>query len=365
MKQFFLKLGLMTVLVFSLCYVSRLLTHNWLAVPYCWNDSTLGAKQIALQNAGWDYNMYFLGTSRMYRGINPEVVKNTVKEKGKNQKLKAFNFGFPGAKMGALRWWVKHISDKISNPNKQKYIVLELVSVRNNNTAIADNGNIERNRYWINFEGFWANVKMLMGFDEKSYSNSEKGKALKGYFRPFLKTIFNLGGADYATRYRFVTTNLNKTGANRDGYLALEKEKDRDGKVAKKHNGFLKRANEVAKDKKNFNIDANKSLRNKKLPPLNEAYYEAIMNLIEYTKAQNIHLVVVTMPYTNNVLYEEVLPVFEKLPRNHKIDLANANKHPELYAPNLMYDVGHSSIKGAKVLSKEFAKEFAKLNKRK
>ena len=97
--------------------------------------------------------------------------------------------------------------------------------------------------------------------------------------------------------------------------------------------------------------------------PENSWYTRNIASLIQLGMQKEIKVMVVLHPI-QGPYYEQIMPVFNSVPREHRIDLANPDHFAHLYDKSLFFDLSHYNMVGASALTSALAGEFKKTQER-
>jgi hypothetical protein len=84
-------------------------------------------------------------------------------------------------------------------------------------------------------------------------------------------------------------------------------------------------------------------------------------SLIEVAGRKNIKLIFIMPPLVPGVAISFAYPVYEMLPDDHKIDLSDPGRYPELYRQANVFDLEHVNSNGATYLSRYLAEAFNRI----
>jgi len=187
MKQFIIKsLSFLLLLLLILFMIKR-------TVPYYWGSPLLDQKINDALNDGTDYDVFFFGSSRTYRHINPLLFDSITNQT-------SYNMGCPAMFYLETHYALEHFADHY--PADKKIAILlqeiqpEIIKKRNLSTI--------RSKYYLD----WKRLKMslqyfkqqknteqiwyhLLSFAENQFSISEVKEIAKFHFapKPVLKPI--------------------------------------------------------------------------------------------------------------------------------------------------------------------------------
>jgi hypothetical protein len=82
--------------------------------------------------------------------------------------------------------------------------------------------------------------------------------------------------------------------------------------------------------------------------------------LIKTCEKKGIKLIIL-MPPRGREPYTHLIPTYNQLPEDNKINLANPLEYPEFYEPENNYNYHHLNLKGASIYSDVLAKKFLEL----
>ncbi len=345
--KFFLKVGLLGILVLCISVALRCL------VPFYWHTDVLAYKWQTLEQEAEAYNIGIIGTSRLYRGIDPSIIDKVVSNHT-DFPANTFNFALGGGTAGEC----SHLLDKILAIEGLgwKYIFFELNSIYDSTgpSVSMQNLHTSRNKYWIYLNDFWEAVRNLWGTG-KRYKLRKKFNVSRNYFIHCVENFYNVGMYP-----EFIDYWLGED----DGYQKVV-EKHKDGFSAYK--GLQKKGAEKEVSKwirRSLQPQLKKSFNYSKIPiretkgEVNEYYYQSLMNMIEKCDKKGIKLIYVLPPLLRPETQKELKPLFQKLPPTNRFSCLSGASYPKLYDTDYVYDFAHVNQKGAKLLSEVIANKF-------
>lgn len=270
----------------------------------------------------------FVGSSRVFRHVDPEVYQNCS---GKS----IFNFGIAATSNPESYYITEHLCDH-GYFDGMKTCFIELTPY-----ALTNFSNLSKSKsyYWINRSYF------SYAFN---YVHTAQWKfSKKMYYYSTLATGFILKSLD-----PFERNNSNEDSYSKEifkknnGYVSLEE----DLKFGRIPN-LDKRRRKLLKSPNGLTGKARLS-ENRKLITQNQSLQREILTRIKNKlNAKNIKVVGVILPRSLN--YEEVDQVkeFDLFP---VIDLSNSQQYKEFYNIEYSFDKGHLSDRGAQLFSEKF-----------
>jgi hypothetical protein len=340
MKQF-----LTNIFIFGVIFLILNQLPSLYLSPYYGNKYYLGKYKYFKKNQD-KFNTVILGSSRLYRHLNPKILDGLLQE----YRISSFNLAAPSTFNPEVYYLYEKLLETIET-NSLKYAFIELGPLSN---IASKNLYTNRNYYWHNLKYLNFSINYILASNIKPLKR--KTILIKRYITSyFANTIF--GFKELACNKSI--DNLLFIGKNRDGFYSLNDEMiDRGG-----NNKFRKRITSFLKDPtiiKKRTLIANKAFAlktNKKF--INEVHLIKILNLIVKSKQKGIYLIFIIPPKMAH--YNKLLALKTVLPNNHIIEIANPVKYPELYQASFSFDIGHLNKKGANVFTKHIADEFNKI----
>lgn len=319
--------------------------------PYHWGNPWFSSKiQFLEKKKEIKYNTFFLGSSRIYRQINPILFDSTFNSISLD-KTNSFNLGAPAT----FNPQTYYLFESFLNSNlsqNTKYCFIELMEVDLLDDYFMHQ---ERTTYWQNPSDLFFVFKSI--YMNKNLDIKKKLKSASNYCVSYLEKVFRLGHFGK----QIVESNYYDSkyvGIHRDGFFSLEldfettnnkKVKkhlfDRKKTIIKKPRIIEKRKKRIAKLYKNISNDYDGVNLNK------------VLELIQKSNQKGILLIFIISP--RNVS-KQLLSLSRQIPENNLIDMANPRTYPELYEYKNSFDVGHLNSTGANLYSKMLAREFEK-----
>ena len=330
MRKFILKILLFAALL--LVVLSLADRH----LPYYWGNEGLVSKMNKVIADDYAYNTYFVGSSRMYRHIQPSLFDSL-----NNGKTRSFNLSYSGTKPPETYHFLKHFIEECSDDTK--YIFLEL-SMISNLTEV--NRNSLRAMYCVDFPTY--RIAFVACLQNKRY------EAAWNYTISYLSRVCKMGMLTSIWQFDGKTHYPQALGWRDDGFYSLEDEKADFGTT---DSTFIKRLDNFFADTttltKRYETTVKEYKKNKSFLPAAPANVAHIQRLIQQAKRKNIHLILVLQPRNPGLL-----SLYNTIPNTHKIDLCNPVKYPEFYWAKYSFDVGHFNGEGAELFTRALVDEF-------
>jgi hypothetical protein len=288
------------------------------------------------------FNTLVLGSSRIYRSINPEVFDDLLSD----YQTATFNFAAPAIFNPEIYYLYEKLLESVE-AESLKYAFIELQPL--NYIRSKKLGTIN-NYYWHNLKYLITSTAYTF---RSNYSFDEKIELINSYSISYIfNTLFG-HKALTSTHLRYQDRFL---GPNDDGFYSLNDEMNEIGG----DNGYRKRYKAFLKDpsvlEKKITI-ANKHFSERNYEQfINEVHLAILLELIEKSTRMGVHLVFIIPPKLDS--YNELLALKERLPSEHILEIANPKEYPELYQADYSFDLGHLNEKGANLFSEFFANEF-------
>lgn len=332
MKIFLLNITLFFCLFLALNAVPRLLLNPYYGnLPYKLKYEYF-EKNIA------SYNTIVLGSSRLYRHVNPRILAESFE----NVEISTFNLAAPHTFNPETYYLYEKLLKNVEY-GQLKHAILELQEIlpigRKNIKTI-------RNYYWHNLRYLDFAIHTIISSNR---SPASKIKLSVYYVTSYFYRLTN--GLNYKslqeTLYSENAAN-HWLGRKMNGYYTLEEHME-DLSYLGNHNPIKTRLENFDRDtsgiEKRKIIAKNTFARNNYKNFSNNAHLDKLLNLIEMSKRKGIHLVFVIPPKLNR--YNELLALKQALPPENIVVLADPGKYPNLYSVEHSFDVGHYNSTGA------------------
>jgi len=348
-KKILIRIGLFALLLWSaLCLMDAVL-------PYYWGNPGYASKMEYIEKKRDSFNVFFMGSSRIYRQVMPSVFDAHTQGT-----TRSFNLGYGGTFSPESYYLFDHfIRKKAVQPT---YILLELqhfVFIANRNLFTTQSS------YFLDYE-YFSLVKNEYTYEYKHLPNNSKI-----YKQPIEHRLKNL-------RLSFMD-NLKKDGHSRemllallgqgkrdsqalgkakDGFISLDKSAPHKEGLAKRHERFLVQYDTTQTcfeaEMTRYQIALKDTLRH------TTPHLQKINQLIETAARQNYTLLFILPPKR-----PELIPLFLQIPQKHRINFANPQEFPYFYHNKYWFDEKHFNETGAEIFTRELTKKYMKKNVRK
>lgn len=336
MKKFLLHSILLALVFLVIVQVPRLFVSKF------YGNDVFTNKLKALSQDEQDYEAFFLGTSRVNNQINPQLFERL-------SNVKSYNLGCPGTSGIENLKLLRHILNQ-ENPSL-KYVFVEFPFV---NLHAEENANAVRSMYFLDRKSISLYKAFLKHND---FSPLEQVQHLfSRAILPFLKK--NLGISVFRAQLTALYNSSRNLKADPDqGYSPLKVGTNKAQHIQRRED-FLKNTS-ILQTRKDDALNVLKE--EKKLKP-NAALLAEIKDLNQLAKSKRIKIVYMVLPRNPGLVYENTLPVYNKLSDKQKIKILDPRKFPEYYSEAYAYDKGHLNAKGSALLTTEIAEQFLQLN---
>ncbi len=340
MKNFIINTCLFSVICLFLIQLPNLFFS-----PYYGNKYYIDKHEYFTKNQD-KYNAVILGSSRLYRHMNPKILDDILKD----YKTSTFNLAAPATTNPEVYYLYEKLLETIPK-NHLNYAFVELQTlnkIKNKNLTSV------RNYYFHNLESLSFSIKYCLASNRLF---NRKIEMINKYILSYVYKILNPFSG-----YKEITSNKSNAkglyiGKNKDGFYSLDEQMSDIGGInhlTKRSTSFLKndstflekkisRANKIFSRKNNVQF-------------INETHLKKAKDLIEKSKQRGVHLIFIIPPDTS--ARKELIAIKEKLPSKHIIEIANPKKYPKLYQIEFTFDRGHLNKKGANLFTKYVANEI-------
>lgn len=329
------------------------------STPFYWGDYTQTTKILHYKSKPEQYNALFFGGSLEYRHINPTVIDNIAQQN--NIELSSFNIAVDGHNI------IQQIRDidgvlEINNPNL-KYL---FVSLSSEPYFYKPNKNTSK---WISWQSATSYINAMRILPTLDDAWMEKLKFMWYYTVSFFKKMFNLGICTDLIQSYIDRPKLDKAylGKNNDGFFPYDDEEKLLIEDYKWADQFVLESNEVYKKNKSHRDSLTNSIKisfsqyDSTTTP-NEQELAVLKNVIEKGAEKGIDVYFI-LPPRARTSYSFLLPIYNALPKERCIELADPYKYPEFYTVENGYNFHHLNKKGANLYSNILGQRIVNLIK--
>ena len=278
-----------------------------------------------------NYDVLFLGSSRVRRQISPAVFDETLAAAG--LRFSSYNFGLDGLGFPEILY----VADEIlaSKPRKLKYVVLELTRFAREFGPLLQPDS-PRTIYWHTLPLTMTLCRAIWE-DPAGPSRGERISLMSEHLEICLQRGANVGrGTELMGVAAKQPNYARKMGPAGDGFFPVKQEFP-----AAQRSAYAKQI-----------ADLRERLRQPATPE--PVYEETTLELLRKFKDAGVTPIIVTMPRihpsTPWVPASEVAAVFE---------FHDPDKNADLFETRLHYDAQHLNSEGATVFSRQLAEHFA------
>lgn len=336
---------------FSLLFVVVLLTailfHQFINLPFYWGNPQLAAKSLYLKEQSSQPRAFFIGSSITYHGVIPSVFSELMDE----PEDYAFNLGLDGAQPPQTFYVVEELLEK---EEPIDYIFFELNSFDQMAPHIFQT---TRGKYYYRLDHLWMTIQYFYHSNYLQRTGlrvTHKLGLIAKHGITFLESMLKLGMRKEMIKSLMIS--VSKTSVEDNGYYPLMANRDT-GQVA--IDNLYKQLNEA---KYRISTTYEEGVEETKYNPV---LYDALVDLIKRTAAKDIQFICLLPPFERAFdSPSEMLALFNALPEENRIDLANPNKYSTFYEVANRWEIGHLNDTGARLytqyLGGEIARKFMK-----
>jgi hypothetical protein len=331
--------------------------------PFGWGDSTFYTKAKYFLDHPEKFNAAYVGGSLEYRHIDPYIIDSIVQKSGVD--LRSFNLGNDGYNLPLQVWVTENLIKK--NEGNLKYIFLSLSS-----DPLFYKGILHTKEwnYWQNPRSVIFSIRVLYQMDLPS---NIKQQFSKFYVNSLVENMLKLEMMDDLLQFyvKPVLADSLYLGQNKNGffpyddeekYLSLRKDLP-DEIISKMQNNNLSKLDYEKNILKRDSLELIWSnsfstyVPGTKPIPL---YLETYLDLYKKCADNGIQLIFI-MPPKGRTDYKILKAVYEHLPENSKIDLADPREYPQFFTVENGYNYHHMNNKGSAIYSNILGKKIAKI----
>lgn len=341
MKRFLLRCA-----VFAALLVSALQLVG-LAVPFYWGNTGFATKMAYLKESGARYDTLLVGSSRIFRQVDPSVFDAATGEL-----TNSFNLGVSATYNPEIYFlYERLLEDDVSSD--VKFVLMELQSL---NRIARMNAGTRAAIYSVDLETCRFAVSTLSEVEARP---ARRAEAIRHYRTSFLQRFFKLQILREMLEFRFGSPPAGLVlGPNRDGFYALELQAEefpgRSRKIIARRAGLMRSPESIAHRR----MRAADVYRNPESWSFSRTHLRRLERIVDRSRARGIEIRFVLPPRLPASELEELLPIYERLGADLAIDLADPRAHPEFYAMENSFDLGHLNTRGAERFTRLLAARF-------
>jgi hypothetical protein len=339
--------------------------------PFGWGGESFYVKSKYFLENKERYNAIYVGGSLEYRHIDPFVMDSIAQSAGID--LRSFNLANDGYNMPLQVWVTENILKKA--PDSLEYIFLSLSSDPEFFKAIL---HTKEWVYWHNLRSTILSIRVLW---QMPIPAKDKQKFSYFYLMSYAENIAKVGLMDDLLDFHFKDKSADSIylGRNKNGYFPYDDEE-----------AFLavrdRLPEEILKKIRNNNLSRLDYQQNvEKREGLTTLWTESFANYepgkqVWQDKGKNIYLdtyldlhrrcaekgirLIFVMPPKGRTDYNLLLSIYERLPEDSRMQLADPNEFPEFFTLENGYNYHHMNAQGAAIYSKVFGEKFVELMKK-
>jgi len=289
-----------------------------------------------------EYDTIFLGSSRVYRGINPETFDRETAALG--LPTRSFNFGVSG--MVGLE--TEFVLNEILalKPARLRWVFIEPALLR---LGIADEN--ARTQRVISWHDLGSTLSATRGLFTTDNDELDRFREIWKHWQAYGYRMTNLGRArlelDEAPRRTMALEPDTILGPKRNGYLPLEAQR-----LKRRHLEFLDQLEQYRKKVEGL---GGREIPAEPLDRFSARYVTRLCDAVESFGATTIFLIT---PSPDRGHSDYVIKADREglLPHLMRFDLPR--RFPELFEVDARFDAAHLSRRGASLLSRSMADRF-------
>lgn len=290
-----------------------------------------------------DFDLLFVGSSRVYREINPVLVDAVFAERG--VELRSWNYGIPGVNLPETVFVLDEILAR--RPERLKWVVIEL---QETDPAFQEENELtDRQVRWHTPYATWFMLRAVLG-SERAWD--EKAVAAWSHVHHFAHRACNMGRALPAVRARLKPWLVRPyLGAENTGFTTLDVDaRAQPRRYRERAEDFRTRDEELEERLAALRAELDAGPRP---DPLAE---EMLRLLTARARRAGVEPIYVLMAPGWHAL-----SAYRAAAEREGVALLAYNdpdRHPELYDPRNMYDLDHLGGRGASLFSRTLAADL-------
>ena len=330
-----------------------------------WGDNTFYTKSKYFFDHPNKFNGVYVGGSLEYRHIDPYTIDSIALHRGID--LRSFNLGNDGYNLPLQVWVTENILKR--DTGDLKYIFLSLSS-----DPLFYKGILHTKEwnYWQNLKSVIFSIRVLYQMD---ISTQLKRKFSRFYLTSLAENTLKLQMMGDLLQFRLqpVPADSIYLGKNKNGFFPYDDEEryltQRDDLseeiISKMENNNLSKIdyqeNKAKRDSLKKMWIHEFEAYHPDIKPI-QLYLDTYLKLHKKCEERGIKLIFV-MPPKGRTSYTLLTSIYENLPNDSKINLADPRVFPEFYTLENGYNYHHLNSKGAKIYSTKLGIQIASLIK--
>ncbi len=309
------------------------------ALPYYHGNELMMKKMLEFQRSENQYNAVIFGSSRLYRHVDPQKLKDSL------QSYNFYNFALPGTFNAEQSFLFENfVSDLDSGSIKLGIMELSMLD-----TLRKPNVSSLKGTYSMNNDQLLYAINYI---NASSWSTSQKKSTKEKYIEAWKNRLITF--QKFRGILFYLKLLVNPPTQRTDGYLPLRLDNDHRLQIRRKQ--FKKDTSQLA-----VQIQAAREARSFKAQSINKVLYERVIKLISIAQSKGIHLVFVIPPKLSTIEYKELLPITNVIPKTHMIEMYDHLKYPFCYESGYSFDFAHLNQSGAEMFSSLLSTEIKKI----
>lgn len=342
MKKFIKKTFVIGILVIVFANFMKLLFPP----DYHWGNEYFNNKieYLATDKNYTKFETYFLGSSRIYRHIDPSIYDSLVNTKT-GKESSSYNLGSPGTFAPQSYYLYRNFLDSDLS-NNAKTVFIELSDIH---PVGIKNLSADRNIYWINFKDLNFIVNSV--WSNENYGKLKKAQIATTYSLTLLQKLFQF--KQYRPYFFDEIETKEKPQYIKNGFYSLDDELS-NTLDSTQHKELIKR--KEAPISKPLNTSRETALKafTATSAKIDQVQFSMLQEMITISEKKNIQLYFVFAP---RKVSENLVSLYAQLPENNKVEVADPLKYPEMYHPEYTFDIGHLNDKGVFFFTSELVND--------
>lgn len=308
-------------------------------LPFYWGNEGLVSKMSKLEADNFDYDTYFVGSSRVYRHIMPSLFDSLT-----HGETHSFNLGYSATKPPEIYDFLHHFINKCGDNTKYIFVELGMVQgLANINTATL------RSKYYLDYEQYTTAISAC--------KSNKRYKTAWNYTLSYLSRLARMGMIVKSLSFDGQSNYPQALGRHGDGYYGLEEEMEDLGNT---DSIFIKRLAHFYSDTTVLTERYERTLKEhkKNTSPIiaAKANLNQLQKIIEKAAQKGIKIIVIRTPRNPGLT-----PLYNALNTENKLDMSNPVKYSEFYLAKYSFDVGHFNNAGSRLFTYSLASDFQQL----
>lgn len=331
MRAFLFRLSLFIVILIATGSLLKNISKKYVSTFY--GNDCIDVKYIEFMDLMENFNSIIVGSSRLYRNLDPTILDTTLAE----YQLRTYNLACPATFNPEAYIILERLLSEIPE-GKIKYAFVELQEL----DLIAPENIYTKKYYWLEAES----VKYIFAYT----ANSQINYLMKGYIYTSYAAAYLFQQIEFSSISKLINRNTPDSlylGRHGNGYFTIEehaKSLPEGNKYQQRHLDLLKNPKKLAERAQT----PTPSTENTNLQS-NSYHLQYLSQLISIANKKGVQVIFIVSPKLE--ISQELIDTYSQLPMENTIPIEKYCYLPEYHQISYNFDVGHLNRDGSTFFS--------------